>query len=195
MRRVFFLCSLLLFLFSCKKEDNSIKEINFKELFNYMDKSPDFIYSEFKGTLIKDTIYTPNREIKYNLLTDEKDYRVVFDFYDGKSLDRFYIPIKESYRNKKSIISFMQKLSNRAYSVATMKEYHGEYVISSQIKGFRDRNEFWDSVSSKEFESLSEYWFLTNSNNIPIKFEIRLEFRDDMYALQIFGSKSTSTFD
>ncbi|MDL2315390.1 hypothetical protein LJC16_03940 [Bacteroidales bacterium OttesenSCG-928-C19] len=194
MKKISFILLLCVFILSsCKKDEESYpKELDFKQMFRFIGISPYAISNEFKG--IYDTTYhfvSPHIENIYSLVTEEKIYRVSFNFSNGNSLDKFTVSVKESYKTAGSIVSFVEKLSKRASNASPKIEadtYYAEYTnVSSSIKSYDNRESFWSDVSSKEIERLSEHWILTRSDGVSVRFEIRLEFDNNLYKLYIYG--------
>ena len=177
---------------ACKKEEPYPKELDFNQMFDFIGSSKDKVHKEFEGLFDRDTIYTaPFREEFYNLVTQEKIYYVVLSFRDGVSLDKFTASAKESYSTKENAVSFAKKLSDRAYSASSKwirpDTYHAEYVISSAIRNYDSRDEFWSSSSITNSERLNEYWIFDKSENISIRFEIKLDFDGDFYKISLYG--------
>ena len=188
MKKLYLLLLVGVLFFSCKDKDEELpKELNIEQLFNFIGKSPDVVASEFDGAILKDTFYTSSDKIFLcKLSTEEKEYKIEFYFPNKTMMSRFEVSTSGSYKNTKDIISFAKRLSDRAFAVSSSRgSYRAECVVSSSIKGFENRTEFWDYAPTVTPERLSEYWEFGEKK--AIKFDLRVTFESGGYKLYLYG--------
>ena len=150
-------------------EPTPVKDLNVKQLVDYVGKTADYVKSDFKsGELITEGGTLGKTTLSYFLSTKSAKYSVTFKTDTKGVVDK--VDVHASFPTyKEGIETFKSEMDK--INTTIKYEYYSAYYNSKSagLIGFNDRNEFWEYVAENDVSSfIQERWSLHDSSDVFI---------------------------